>query len=84
MNLKTNYLGDSNPHLHLNELLIALSMEAISSEDAKKAYDCLPELVGAEVHSSVILSSVDVGVFKQLGTHLTCEPKYEGNKYYHE
>ncbi|WP_143484035.1 DUF1846 domain-containing protein, partial [Pseudobutyrivibrio ruminis] len=83
MNLKTNYLGDNNPHLHLNELLIALSMEAISSENAKKAYDCLPALDGAEVHSSVILSSVDVGVFKQLGVQLTCEPRYEGNKLYH-
>lgn len=83
MNLKTNYLGDNNPHLHLNELLIALSMEAINSADARKAYDCIPELAGAEMHSSVILSSVDVSVFKQLGVHLTCEPRYEGNKLYH-
>ncbi|MBE5919807.1 MAG: DUF1846 family protein, partial [Pseudobutyrivibrio ruminis] len=49
----------------------------------KKAYDCIPQMDGAEVHSSVILSSVDVGVFKQLGVQLTCEPRYEGNKLYH-
>ena len=83
MNLKTQHLGDHNPHLHLNELLIALSMESISNENAKKAYDCIPQMDGAEVHSSVILSSVDVGVFKQLGVQLTCEPRYEGNKLYH-
>ncbi len=83
MNLKVDYLGDGNPLLHLDELLIALSLEAIHSEDAKKAYDCLPMLAGLEVHSSVILSQVDVGVFKQLGVHLTCEPRYEGNKLYH-
>nr|MCR5716852.1 DUF1846 domain-containing protein [Lachnospiraceae bacterium] len=83
MNLKVKYLGDHNPLLHLDELLIALSMEAINSDAAKKAYDCIPMLAGLEVHSSVILSQVDVGVLKQLGIHVTCEPRYEGNKLYH-
>ncbi len=83
MDLKVNYLGDNNPLLHLDELLIALSMEAINNEEAKKAYDCLPKLKGLEAHSSVILSQVDVGVFKRLGVNLTCEAKYEGNKLYH-
>ncbi len=83
MNLKVNYLGDHNPLLHLDELLIALSMESTHSENAKKAYACLPKLAGLEAHSSVILSSVDVGVFKKLGINLTCEPRYEGNKLYH-
>ena len=32
---------------------------------------------------TINVSSVDVGVFKQLGVHLTCEPRYEGNKLYH-
>ena len=59
-------------------------MESINSDDAKKAYDCIPMLEGLEAHSSVILSQVDVAVFKQLGIHLTCEPKYEGNKLYHK
>ncbi len=83
MDLKVKYLGDHNPLLHLDELLIALSMESINSENAKKAYDCMPMLEGLEVHSSVILSQVDVEVLKQLGVHLTCEPRYEGNKLYH-
>ena len=83
MNLKVNYLGDHNPLLHLDELLIALAMESVHNENAKKAYACLPMLAGLEAHSSVILSSVDVGVFKKLGINLTCEPRYEGNKLYH-
>jgi uncharacterized protein (UPF0371 family) len=83
MELKVKYLGDHNPLLHLNELLIALSIQAITNEAAKKAYDCLPMLAGLEAHSSVILSQVDVGVFKKLGINLTCEPRYEGNKLYH-
>ncbi|SDB03345.1 DUF1846 domain-containing protein [Eubacterium oxidoreducens] len=83
MNLKVNTLGDNNPLLHLNELLIVLSLEAMHNDNAKKAYAALPMLNGLEAHSSVILSSVDVAVFKQLGIHLTCEPKYERNKLYH-
>ena len=37
-----------------------------------------------EVHSTVILSSVDDGVFKRLGMRLTCEPVYEKNSLYHK
>ena len=69
--------------MHLDELLIALSISALTSEDASKAYAMLPKLAGLEVHSSVLLSHEDIGVFKKLGCHLTCEPKYERNKLYH-
>ena len=82
-NLKVSYLGDHNPLMHLDELLIALSISALTSEDASKAYAMLPKLAGLEVHSSVLLSHEDIGVFKKLGCHLTCEPKYERNKLYH-
>ena len=37
-----------------------------------------------EAHSSVILSQIDEGVFKKLGVNLTCEPKYETQKFYHK
>ncbi len=82
-NLKVSYLGDHNPLMHLDELLIALSISALTSEDASKAYAMLPKLAGLEVHSSVLLSHEDIGVFKKLGCHLTCEPRYERNKLYH-
>ena len=83
MELKVNYLGNHNPLLHIDELLIALSIEAITNPAAKEAYAKLPNLAGLEVHSSVILSQVDVAVFKKLGVNLTCEPKYETKKLYH-
>ncbi len=82
-NLKVSYLGDHNPLMHLDELLIALSICSLTSEDARKAYAMLPKLAGLEVHSSVLLSHEDIGVFKKLGCHLTCEPKYERKKLYH-
>ena len=83
MELKVNYLGNHNPLLHIDEILIAMSIEAITNPVAKAAYAKLPELRGLEVHSSVILSQVDIGVFKKLGINLTCEPKYENKKFFH-
>ena len=59
-------------------------MAAVTDENAKKAIDKLPELRGAEVHSSVILSQVDESAFKKLGMNLTCEPKYQNKKLYHK
>ena len=83
MELKVKYLGNHNPLLHIDEILIALSIAAVTNPDAEKAYVQLPKLEGLEVHSSVILSQVDVKTFKKLGVNLTCEPKYQSKKLYH-
>lgn len=80
--LKINHFGSQNPRLHSDEILIALSICAASDETAKKALDQLDLLTGCEVHSTVILSSVDEGVFRKLGTHLTCTPYYQTQKLY--
>ena len=82
--LKTNILGNNNPRLHTDEVLIALSMSAIQSEPAKKAFDALSLLRGCEAHSSVILSQVDADVYRKLGINLTCEPHYQVKKLYHK
>ncbi|MBR6315910.1 MAG: DUF1846 domain-containing protein [Lachnospiraceae bacterium] len=83
MDMKVRYLRNHNPLLHLDEILIALSIEAVTNEEARRAFDRLPELEGLQVHSSVILSQVDVSVFKKLGIQLTCEPKFHSKKLYH-
>lgn len=82
--LKTDYLGSHNPRLHTDEILIALSMSAATDEAAKLALSQIPKLKGCEVHSTVILSSVDEKIFKRLGMHLTSEPVYETNRIYHK
>ena len=81
--LKTGYLGSKNPRLHTDEVLIALSMSAATDETAKKALAQLPKLRGCQVHTSVMLSNVDIKTFKKLGVQLTSEPVYEHNKLYH-
>ena len=81
--MKTGVLGNHNPRLHIDEILIALSICAATNGTAKKALDQVDRLKGLEVHSTVILSRVDEQTFKKLGVNLTCEPKYQTKKLYH-
>ena len=78
--LKTEYLGSRNPRLHSDETLIALSISAADNEDAKLALQQIPKLKGCQVHTSVLLSQVDILQFRKLGVELTCEPKSEHAK----
>jgi len=82
--LKVNNMGNHNPRLHTDEILIALSICALTDERAKLALEQLPKLKGCEAHSTVILSQVDSGVFSKLGVNLTCEPQYQTKKLYHK
>ena len=81
--LKTNYLGSKNPRLHTDEVLIALSMCAATDPNAQTALDQLPKLRGCQIHTSVMLSNVDIKVFKKLGMELTSEPIFENKSIYH-
>ncbi len=75
--LKVEHLGNRNPRLHTDEVLIALSMSAATDPVAEQAMEQLSKLRGCEVHSSVILSAVDEKTFKRLGVNLTCQPRYK-------
>ena len=75
--LKVDHLGNRNPRLHTDEVLIALSISAATDPAAEKAMEQLGNLRGCEVHSSVILSAVDEKVFKRLGVNLTCQPQFK-------
>lgn len=81
--LKVGHLGNRNPRLHTDEVLIALSICAVNEPKAALALKQLEKLKCCEVHSTVILSSVDENVFKKLGINLTCEARYETKKLFH-
>ena len=68
--------------LHTEETLIALAICAVTDPKARAAMAELPKLAGCEVHSTVILSQADEGVFRKLGMHLTCEPQYQTHRLY--
>ena len=82
--LKCTYLGNHNPRLHTDEVLLALSICAASDERAADAMKQLPLLKQCEVHSTVMLSPVDNNTFKRLGVNLTCDPQYQTHKLYHK
>ncbi|MDL2206652.1 DUF1846 domain-containing protein [Eubacteriales bacterium OttesenSCG-928-N13] len=82
--LKLEHMGNKNPRLHTDEVLIALSICAVTDDDAERAMAQIERLKNLEVHSSVILSGVDERVFKNLGVNLTCEPKYQTQNLYHK
>ncbi len=81
--LKTAYLGSRNPRLHTDEVLIALSMSTNMNPHAQTALEQLPHLAGCQVHTSVMLSEIDVKTFKKLKVNLTSEAKYEYDRLYH-
>lgn len=80
--VKTKYLGAKNPRLHIDEVLIALSMSTATNPVAQLAMEQIPKLNGCQVHTSVMLSSVDIKLFKKLGIQLTSEAKYENKPLY--
>ena len=81
--LKVEHMGNHNPRLHSDEILIALSICAATNPTAALALEQLPKLRDCEAHSSVILSRVDENVYHKLGINLTCEPQYQTKKLYH-
>ena len=76
--LKVNHLGDHSALalLHIDELLIALSISAVTDGSARAALEQLPKLKNCEMHTSVLLAQVDENVLKKLGIRLTTE-KFE-------
>ena len=72
--MKVSYLHGHNPRLHTDEVLVALAMLSTTDLNCRRALDCLPQLNGCQVHSTVMLSEVDRKIFKKLGVGLTCDP----------
>lgn len=80
--LKTQHLGSRNPRLHTDEVLIALSVSAGTSDEAKRALDQLKQLRGCDVHTTTILGSVDETIFRNLGILVTSDPKFQRKSLY--
>lgn len=80
--LKVDSFGSNNPRLHTDELLIALSMSAVTNPTAKLAMDQLHKLRDTDAHATVILSETDTRTLNKLGIRLTTEPVYENDRLY--
>ena len=82
--LKLQSLGHHNPRLHSDEVLIALAISALTNPLADMARAQLSTLRGCDAHFSVIISEEDIKLYKRLGIHVSCEPKYESKRLYHK
>lgn len=82
--LKVTYLGNHNPRLHTDEVLVALSISAATNPTAAFAMKQLEKLKNCEAHSTVILNQVDTAVFRKLGINITCNPQYQTKKLFHK
>ena len=82
--LKVEHMGNHNPRLHTDELLMALSICSVTNPMAGYAIEQLDKLKGCEAHSTVILSHVDEELFKKLGVNISFEPRHQAKKLYHK
>ena len=82
--MKISHLGHRNPRLHSDEVLIALSISAVTNPLAERVLKKLDDLRGCDAHFSVILSEEDEKLYKRLGIHVSCQPRYEVKKLYHK
>ena len=82
--LKTNYLKHKNPRLHTDEVLLALTISALTDPIAKSAKEQLSNLKGSDAHFSVIISEEDEKILKRLGINVSYEALYENKGLYHK
>ena len=80
--MKTKDLGNHNPRLHADEVLIALAISATTNPLAELAMKKLGNLANCQAHSTVILPQVDDQVYKKLKIDVTTEPQVYAKKLY--
>jgi uncharacterized protein (UPF0371 family) len=74
--MKRDVLKKKNPDLDVEEMLIALSISAMTNPAAQLAMEKLKDLQGCEMHLTHIPTSGDEAGLRRLGLNLTSDPKY--------
>lgn len=75
-NLKSKTLHSKNCALNIEEILIALSISAVTNPMAQLALDKIDLLKGVQGHSTVMLPHSDEQTFRKLGVDMTCDAQY--------
>jgi len=82
-NLKEHDLHSKITYLNANEILIALSICAVTNPTAQLAYDKLSSLKGVQAHCTVMLNRNDEQILKKLGIDVTCDAVYPSENLYY-
>lgn len=83
INLKSKTLSSKNTPLDCEEILIALSICAVTNPTAQVALDKLIMLKGCQAHSTTILSRNDEQTFRKLGIDVTSDAEYPTSNLYY-
>ena len=66
-----------------NEVLIALSISAVTNPTAQIAYEKLSALEGTQAHSTVMLNKDDEQILKRLGMDITSDPVFSSENLFY-
>jgi uncharacterized protein (UPF0371 family) len=80
IDLKSRVLKNKNASLSCQEVLLALSICAVTNPTAQFAMEQLEKLKGAQAHSTVIISTEDEQVYRKLGIDTTSDPEYPSER----
>lgn len=81
--LKENDLNSKITSLNANEILIALSICAVTNPTAQLAYDKLSLLKGTQAHCTSMLNKNDDQILRKLGIDVTCDAVYPSENLYY-
>lgn len=81
--LKVKDLKSKTASLNANEILIALSISAVTNPTAQLAYEKLSELTGVQAHCTVMLNKSDEQILRKLGIDVTCDATYPSENLYY-
>lgn len=81
--MKVEELGNKMTGLNANEVLIALSISAVTNPTAQLAYEQLANLDSVEAHSTVMLNKDDEQVLKKLGMNVTSDPVFSSENLFY-
>ena len=74
--LKTNSLGETEPSLSINEMLIALAISATTNPLTHMAMEEIKNLKSLDAHSTVILNDSEKRMLRKLGINFTQDPVF--------
>lgn len=82
--LKEGPLRQSERPLDAKEILLALSISAVTNPMAEEALKQLPALRGCQAHCTVIPGKSDEEVCRELGLEMTCDPVFATHAFFIE
>lgn len=82
--MKTDLLREKHSSLTVEEMLIALSICAVTSKKAAAAISKVSELRNCEAHASCMLPGADESMLKKLGVHIATDAVFSSNNLYNE